>query len=138
MSNGTNAYVDDLRGALTRRIARLEVRAAEYGIDVPPHVLEDLEQARASLAKIDTIPPSHHERLIMVAVLDLISQVAGVKRELEEGHKRDASDRVLRQQETDAYRAHIESRLMYVWPAVAANASALLLLMWLVGRRTRL
>lgn len=136
MTNG--AYADDLRGALERRIARLEVQAAEFGLHVPPHILEDLEQARGSLAKLDTIPPSHHERLLMVAMLDLTSQVAGVKRELEDERKRDSQDRIQRQHETDAYRAHIEARLLYVWPALAANASAILLIMWLIGRRARL
>lgn len=131
MSNGANT-ANDLRAVLLRRIERLELQQAEFGINVPPHILEDLEQARESLNKIDTIPPSHHERLIMVAVLDLTSQMAALKREFLEERQRDYQDRLERQRSTDEYRSEISSRLGRLWLALAANVAAV---GWLIGRR---
>lgn len=131
MSNGANT-ANDLRAVLLRRIERLEIQAAEFGINVPSHILEDLEQARESLKKIDTIPPSHHERLIMVAVLDLTSQMAALKREFLEERQRDYQDRLERQRSTDEYRSEISSRLGRLWLALAANVAAV---GWLIGRR---
>lgn len=134
MTNGANT-ANDLRAVLLRRIERLELQQAEFGINVPPHILEDLEQARESLKKIDTIPPSHHERIIMVAVLDLTSQMAALKREFREDRKLDAEDRDKRRQETDQYRLFVETHIRRLWMSVAANATATVIA-WLFGRRT--
>jgi hypothetical protein len=96
-----------------------------------------MDQARASLKKLDTIPPSHHERLIMVGVLDLTSQLAALKSELSDYRKQDADERRERQRATDRYRDYVEAQVRRLWMSVAANATATIAA-WLFGRRALL
>lgn len=147
MSNGQQHDIDELRTVLERRIHRLQVQKATFGLEVPPHILEDLAQAERDLAGLtvvsqprispevlDAVPPSDRERATFAALLDLMEQVASLKRDAEQYQQRDAVDRDKRRQETDQYRSFVEQQLRRLWAAVAANASATVVA-WLFGRR---
>lgn len=150
MSNGQQHDIDELRTVLERRIKARRLQIAEYGLDVPPHVQADLEQAERDLAGLtivaqprissevlDAVPPSDRERATFAALLDLMEQVASLKRDAEQYQQRDAADREKRRQETDQYRSFVEQQLRRLWATVAANASATVVA-WLFGRRALL
>lgn len=150
MTNGQQHDIDELRAVLERRITRLKVQKAEFGLQAPPHILEDLEQAerdlagltivsqpRISPAVLDAVPPSDRERATFAALLDLMEQVASLKRDALAYQERDAIDREKRRQETDRYRDYVERHIRRLWMSVAANVSATLAA-WLFGRRALL
>lgn len=148
MSNGQQHDIDELRTVLERRIHRLQIQKATFGLEVPPHILEDLAQAERDLAGLtvvsqprispevlDAVPPSDRERATFAALLDLMEQVASLKRDAEQYQQRDAADREKRRQETDQYRSFVEMHIRRLWMSVAANATATVVA-WLFGRRT--
>lgn len=146
MTNGQHD-IDELRTVLERRIKARRLQIAEYGLDVPPHVQADLEQAERDLAGLtivaqprissevlDAVPPSDRERATFAALLDLMEQVAALKRDFLDYQRRDAEDRDKRRAETDQYRSFVETHIRRLWMSVAANASATVVA-WLFGRR---
>lgn len=150
MSNGRQHDIDELRAALEERIRRRQLQIAQYGLETPPHVQADLEQAERDLAGLtivaqprispevlDAVPPSDRERATFAALLDLMEQVASLKRDAEQYQQRDAADRERRRQETDQYRLFVEQHIRRLWMSVAANASATVVA-WLFGRRALL
>jgi hypothetical protein len=149
MTNGQHD-IDELRQTLERRIRRLQIQKAEYGLQVPPYVLEDLEQAERDLAGltvvasprissevVQAVPPNEREHATLTAILSLNADVAELKRELRDDRARDAEDRERRRLETDQYRSFVEQHVRRLWMSMAANATATALA-WLVGRRTML
>lgn len=146
MTNGQHD-IDELRTALERRIKARQLQIAQYGLETPPHIQADLEQAERDLAGLtivsqprissevlDAVPPSDRERATFAALLDLMEQVASLKRDAEQYQQRDAIDREKRRQETDQYRSFVETHIRRLWMSVAANASATVVA-WLFGRR---
>lgn len=147
MTNGQQHDIDELRTVLERRIARLKVQKAEFGLQVPPHILEDLEQAERDLAGLtvvasprispevlDAVPPSDRERATFAALLDLMERTESLRSEFQDYQRRDAEDREKRRAETDQYRSFVEMHIRRLWMSVAANASATVVA-WLFGRR---
>lgn len=147
MSNGQQHDIDELRTVLERRIKARRLQIAEYGLDVPPHIQADLEQAERDLAGLtivaqprispevlDAVPPSDRERATFAALLDLMEQVAALKRDAEQYQQRDAIDREKRRQETDQYRSFVEMHIRRLWMAFSANVTATIVA-WLFGRR---
>jgi hypothetical protein len=147
MTNGQQHDIDELRTILERRIRHLQKQQAELGLLTPSHILEDLAQAERDLAGLavvaqprispevlDAVPPSERERATFAALLDLMEQVASLKRDALAYQERDAIDREKRRQETDQYRSFIEQHIRRLWMSVAANATATIAA-WLFGRR---
>lgn len=133
----------ELRTALSERIRQREIQLARLGVEAPPHVVTDLEQAQRDLAALDVVerppvsheviavvPPADRERFFMAAILDLTAQIAELKRL----HEEDEARRELRQRETDEYRIRWEARMGNVRMALAVNAVATVL-GWIFGRR---
>lgn len=150
MTNGQQHDIDELRTALERRIKARQLQIAQYGLETPPHVQADLEQAERDLAALgviaqpqispqvlDAVPPSDRERATFAALLDLMGQVAGLKRDMLDYQERDGQDREQRRRETDQYRLFVEQHIRRLWVSVAANATATVVA-WLFGRRTLL
>ena len=42
-----------LRDEHLQQMERLELQAAKYGLSVPPHILEDIEERKAAIAQLD-------------------------------------------------------------------------------------
>lgn len=146
MTNGQHD-IDELRSVLERRIHRLQVQKATFGLEVPPHILEDLAQAERDLAGLtvvsqprispevlDAVPPSDRERATFAALLDLMERTENLRCDFLDYQKRDAEDREKRRAETDQYRSFVEMHIRRLWMSVAANATATVVA-WLFGRR---
>lgn len=87
----------EIKAALERRIARQEIAAANFGLETPPHILEDLEQARRDLAAlevvdrpavsqevIDVIPAAERQKATFGAILLLNQQLTELQQALEQ------------------------------------------------------
>lgn len=84
-----------IKQALERRIERQEIAAANFGLETPPHILEDLEQARRDLAAlevverpavsqevIDVIPAAERQKATFGAILLLNQQLTELQQAL--------------------------------------------------------
>lgn len=150
MTNGQQHDIDERRAALEERIRRRELQVAQFGVETPPHVQTDLDQARRDLAALDilakpkispqvldAVPPNEREHAAIVAILSVNAELAELKRELRDERQRDAEDRERRRLETDRYRDYVEAQVRRLWMSVAANATATVVA-WLFGRRALL
>jgi hypothetical protein len=86
-----------IKAALERRIERQEIAAANFGLETPPHILEDLDQARRDLAAlevvdrpavsqevIDVIPAAERAKATFGAILLLNQQLAELQQALDQ------------------------------------------------------
>lgn len=140
----------ELRRKLEARIQQRELQLASYGVEAPPYIVTDLEEARRGLAALDAlepppvsrevqevisaVPQPERDRANFLAILDLNAQLAELKRVFTDYQTRDQQERIDRQRDTDRYRVDMEQRLGNVRAAILALAVAIVL-GWLFRRR---